>query len=202
MTSVLVCSSVFAGVVVVGALLIWFNRDRAPTSSNGSPVADALIAPTTTTVPTTVPGPPPGTSADSPAPVGSDVSPAQGWTVRVTGVELNGNATMAAANILARPSRGKQYVIVAVDVNRTGPRAATLGEMKASLRTSDGEMHSPTWLPPPNRLDPFAQVQPGGSDSGNIVFEVPSSAVQGAVLVAEPLVTLSPAKDRRYLALQ
>jgi hypothetical protein len=189
-TALLVGGGLLLGIVVVAALLA--PKD---TLTSGPPTtAPAVTArPTSTTTP--------GLSVDQAAPLGTELSPAKGWAAKVTAVELDADATMAANSFLSRPGRGQQFVLVTVQVTNQGAKPASVTEMKASLLTPDGVAHGVAWNPTPDRLDTFAQLQPGATVSGNLAFEVPKAQAAGAVLLAEPLFTLDQRKDQRFFAL-
>jgi hypothetical protein len=193
--AVVAVAGVAAGAIVVGALAITRDGERR---------ASATSVPTEVTTPTAPPTTvASGLSIDQPAPLGAALSPAKNWTVKVTGVDLDGDATMARQGMFFRPGPGKQYVLVSLSATNEGTKPANLGEVKAELVTPDGAAHgSSWWLPTPRKLDPFTQVQPGGTTSGSLAFEVPKADVSRVVLMVEPMFSLTPGKDQRFLAVQ
>lgn len=63
----------------------------------------------------------PGTGRDKPAPIGTPVSPAKGWTVQVNSAQVNANDTMGSINQFNTPESGKQYTLVNVTIaNKSG----------------------------------------------------------------------------------
>jgi hypothetical protein len=187
-------------VAVLGALLTPDGDGTAGGTSVPLPERDAVI--------TEPPAPPSSISAtganrSKPVPIGTSVAPAKGWTVTVTGAQLDADATMREHSFLLRPSAGRRYVLVSMTVAFAGERAAAtiFGEMNLLLLTPRGTTHGSGLNLAPNRLDPAKQVASGSSLSGNVVFEVPIGDIPGSVLLAEPAFTLDRETDKRYLRL-
>ena len=195
----LACAGAFLGVVVVAALLS--PKDPAP--SPPSSTATVTLRPTTTVRPTTTrPDSGPGSSADQPAPVGTAVEPAKGWTVTVTKVDADANAKMAKAAWYLRPGSGKRYVLVTLEVTHQGEQKGTLfAEMKFAMRLPDGATVGPMFNPMRDHLEIGQQLPPQGTKTGTLAFELPKGDVAQAVLLAEPMFTLDGEKDQRFLAL-
>jgi hypothetical protein len=196
----LACTGAFLGVVVVAALL----SPRDPTASPPTTTpATVTLPPTTTARPTTTdPDSGPGSRADQPAPVGTAVDPAKGWTVKVTKVDADADAEMAKAAWWLRPGSGKRYVLVTLAVTHQGDQKGTLfAEMKFAMRLPDGNVVRPTINPMRDHLEIGQQLPPKGSKTGTLAFEVPKGDAAGAVLQAEPMFTLDGEKDQRFLAL-
>jgi hypothetical protein len=191
------CGGLLAGVIVVAALL----EPHLPTAERG---ATTLAVPTvpTTIVPTSEPVPPGGSLEQAVAP-GTDVSPAKGWTVHVAKVDADATSEVGKAAWWMRPGRGKQYVLVTLDVSHQGERSSALfGEVKMNLVTPSGATIGPALVNPvKGRLDLAVQLPPKGKKSGNLLFEVPTADVRGAVLRLEPMFSLDSQQDQRYLAL-
>jgi hypothetical protein len=132
------------------------------------------------------------------------VVPAKGWTVTVTGAELDADRTMARANGLVRPGKGQRYVAVALSVARTADTPGSLvGEARFSLLTTSKATVGPLLINPlPDRLDGWVQVQPGGTQTGRLAFEVPEAEAGQVVLLVEPLWTRDRNEDQRFLSLR
>jgi hypothetical protein len=187
-------------IVVIAVIISALLRQSGDTGAGGTPSTRASV---NAVVSTTTPAPPPGTSSDQPAPMGTPVSPAKGWTITVTGAELDADARMAASSFLSRPGAGKQFVLVSVAGTYQGDQPATpIGALKVSLLTPQGTAYGWALNPTPDRLDAFAQVPPGGSVTGSIAFEIPKADVARVALLAEPLFSLDAKKDQRYLAIR
>jgi hypothetical protein len=149
-------------------------------------------------------------SKDNPAPVGTEVTVAKGWTVTVTGSELNANAALRQLNQFNKPEAGKQYVTVAMVVRNKGDEPGALllnGNLglltpsgaKVTYSYALGPGTSPT---PPDMIDPLTQLQPGGTMTGNMIFQVPVADADHLVMLAEPTITLDRMTDQRFLALK
>jgi hypothetical protein len=191
----LACGGLLAGGLVAAALF----EPRLPTALRPSTTP---AAPAPTTVPTTEPRPA-GASRDQPAPIGTDVVPAKGWTVRVTKADLDADAEMRRAQWWMRPGQGERYVLLTLDVGHQAEQKAVPSfEMKFAMVTAKGTEHWPmVYNPTPGSFAIGQEWPPQGSRSGTVAFELPRAEIPGAVLRIEPTVTLDQAKDRRYLAL-
>jgi hypothetical protein len=148
----------------------------------------------------------PGTGKDNPAPIGRTVSPAKGWTVTVNSAELNANQRMKARNEFLDPSPGKQYVLVNITVANQSDRPDTIGsQLQFSLATKGGrdidELASCV-ADVPDEVRSLDQLQPKGTVTGNLCFEATPAEVDGATLLAEPLITLDKLEDQQFLALK
>lgn len=76
--------------------------------------------------------------------------------------------------------------------------------MKLSISTKNGQnvdQFSSLCGEIPDRVTMSDQVQPGGTVTGNLCFEVPTAAADGSVLLAAPLFTTDEVKDQEFLAL-
>jgi hypothetical protein len=195
---VVLCAGLVLIVVLLAQLLL--PKDRRGAGPSTTRVATAPVETTVTAPPTTVVA---GASPDDPAPLGTEVEAAKGWRVRVTKVDLDANAEMARASWLARPGRGRQYVIVSVVVTHDAAKPAVLSlEAKAAMVGPSGASSSPSLIQPPGNLSPFAEVPAKGTVQGSLAFEVAKADVPGLMLKVEPTFTLDGAKDQRYLALR
>jgi hypothetical protein len=152
---------------------------------------------------TTAP-PGPGSSAADPAPLGTEVTPAKGWPVKVNSANLDADADVAKAARYMTPSPGNKYVAVDITTtNGTGRPAAIGTGVTLKLLGSSGVAHDRAYLTQyPKELDTMAQLQPGVTVSGMLVFEVPADEIPSLVLLAEPLLTLDENEDQRFLALK
>jgi hypothetical protein len=99
-----------------------------------------------------------------------------------------------------RPAAGQQLMAVTVTVHngedRPGPMDFNLG-----LLTPSGVKLTEKFMAGVPRFDRYAQLQPGGSMTGELVYEVPVADAATVVLIAEPTLTLDTVKDQRFLAL-
>ncbi|MCP4436602.1 MAG: DUF4352 domain-containing protein [Actinomycetia bacterium] len=146
----------------------------------------------------------PASSTDSPIPIGTNVEVAKGWNLTVNSAELDANAAMAAANQFNTPADGSQYVMVNMSItNNSDAPAEPMFEMKLSLLPPSGVGIDPAFVAEvPEEIDQLAQLQPGATMTGNMVFEVPVDQIPGSVLLGQSQFTLDEVKDQKFFALQ
>lgn len=146
----------------------------------------------------------PQSSQANPIPIGTSATVAKGWDVKVNAAVLDFNADAAAANQFNTPVDGSQYVAVNVTVtNGSSEPASPFTNLKLSLLPTSGIAISTAFVAAvPQQLDASAQMQPGASATGVLVFEVPVAEVPGSVLLGEPLFTLDENDDQRFFAIQ
>lgn len=123
----------------------------------------------------------------SPAPAGTPVA-AGDWTVQITSVDLDGEATVLAGSDFNDPAPdGSVYVLVTVQADFTGdePQSvsgaipglvgpANVGIDATCSATFDGE------------LDRFTDVFPGGTISGTLCYVVPEPELEDLVAYIRP----------------
>jgi hypothetical protein len=145
-----------------------------------------------------------GRSQASPAPLGTTLAVAKGWDVKVNSAVLDANAIAQQANQFNTPEPGSQYVMVNVTVtnNSSDPEGPWLNIKLSLLPTSGVAIDDAFVAGIPDELDVMAQMQPGASATGNLVYEVKSTDVTGIVLLGEPQMTLDKGKDQRFFAIQ
>ncbi len=143
-------------------------------------------------------------SQSSPIALGTETEVAKGWTVKVNSAELNANATVASANEFNKPEEGKQYVIVNVTVsNKSDQPEAPFTNVKLSLLPPSGVAVDTAFVAGvPNEIDSTAQMQPGASATGSLVFEVPSADVDNTVMLGQSVFTLDAKKDQKFFAIK
>lgn len=143
-------------------------------------------------------------SQAAPIPLGTSATVAKGWDVKVNSATLDFNADAAAANQFNTPTAGTQYVAVNASVtNNSSDPESPFTNVKLSLLPSSGVAITPTFVAGvAQALDQTAQMQPGATATGILVYEVPTADVAGAVLLGEPLFTLDQSKDQKFFALQ
>jgi hypothetical protein len=153
--------------------------------------------------PTTAAPAGPGTSLADPVPVGTEISPAKDWYVKVLGSERNANQTLLAANMFNRPTPGNQYVLVKVSIrNGTSKPDPFETDLKLHLIGSSGVAVSQTLCTGvADAMRSFASLQPGATLTGNMCFQVPTAEADTAALLAEPTVTVDTNEDQRFMAL-
>jgi hypothetical protein len=146
----------------------------------------------------------PASSQAAPIPIGTSATVAKGWDVKVNSSTLDFNAEAAAANQFNTPTDGTQYVAVNVSVtNSSGDPASPFTNVKLSLLPTSGVAISTAFVAGiAQQLDPSAQMQPGATATGVVVYEVPVADVASAVLLGEPLFTLDQTKDQKFFAIQ
>jgi hypothetical protein len=183
------------GVIVVVLAVALIAPRTTPTDAGPSTVVSADATPETTMALTA------GRSRETPAPVGTESSPAKGWTLKVTGAETDADAIMKKASVFSKPGRGKQFVLVSFTAANQGTKPASLLEVKLSMLTADGSAHGSSWNATPDRLDTLTQVQPGGTVSGKLAYELPKASIASAVVLAEPVFTVDHNEDQRFFAI-
>lgn len=202
MVGLVSCGALFALVVLVAAL----GSPKNAAVGEGGAAPTTTEAPTTTAAPTTTTAP--GLRSDAPAPVGTEISPAKGWAVTVTGPALlDADAEMAAGNMFNRPNAGNQFVAVPISVTNHSGRPGTYSlNLSLKLLPPTGLAIDRSFVAGvPGVMDytaSSAQLQPEATLSGRLVFEVPTALVNDTVMLAEPLMTLDEIEDQRFLAIQ
>lgn len=146
----------------------------------------------------------PASTQQKPIPVGTAVEVAKGWDVKVDSAELNADATVAQGNEFIKPDPGNQFVLVNVSItNKSDQPAAAFTNVKLSLLPPSGvAIDTAIVADVPNEIDPLAQLQPGVTVTGALVFEVPADAVNGSVLLGQSVFTLDAKKDQKFFAIQ
>jgi hypothetical protein len=107
-----------------------------------------------------------------PVGMGTSVDLGNGWSVTVNSADTDADAEVAAAEEFNEPpAGGKRYVVVNLSATNVGDRPDT-PEVEASLFGSSGVEHDGGNLvtPPEPRFDTVAELEPGGSTEGNLVF--------------------------------
>lgn len=201
--ALLSCVGLFIAFIVVVAVVAAI-APKDSTTTAGTPASTAAGDPSAAAPSTVAPANEPGATLADPAPIGTEVNPAKGWPLKVNSAVLNADADFAKANQYNRPEAGKQFVVVNLTTtNGTGKPAMLMTAVKLSLIGPSGIAIDRTFYPtPPNELKPDAQMQPGATATGNIVFQVPKSDVGQVALLAEPQFTLDENEDQRFLAIQ
>ncbi len=146
----------------------------------------------------------PASSQAAPIPIGTLVTVADGWDVKVNSAEMDANATVAAANQFNTPEAGKQYVLVNLSItNNSDQPAAAFTNVKFSLLPLSGIADDFTLAAGvPGEISETADMQPGSTATGVMVFEVPVDQVAGTVLLAQSVFTMDEAKDQKFMAIQ
>ena len=116
----LACGGLFGAVVVLGLLY----EPRLP----GGVQSATTVATVPPTLPPTTADAGPGRSRDLAASVGTPVIPAKGWTVTVTGVDLDADSEVRRAAWYRGPGRGKRFVRVHDGVWRYRDHAMTAAD--------------------------------------------------------------------------
>lgn len=124
-------------------------------------------------------------SRANPYPFGSTIENAE-WTVALTGFNPDANAEVAAASeyLNEEPGDGQQYVIVEATATYNGADEGSSGWVEIDYVTSGGTVVS-TWDSMVMGVEPefgFSTIYAGASDSGKLVFLVPSP-VDGLIRV-------------------
>lgn len=181
--------------VVIGALA---GSDEDEGDSSPEPPAIVADAPDATSSPTPEPEPEAvGTSQASPAPIGTVVETG-GWEIVV--VSIDPDATQAVLNenmFNDPPGDGSQFFFANVSATYRGDTEGqnllltsfrALGPSNVAITERCGVT--------PDQLDTFVDVFAGGTITGNLCFEVPSSDVDSLLMYVEKI-----GHDRVWFAL-
>ncbi len=124
------------------------------------------------------------------------------YQVTVDAVELDADASVAAANDFNEPPTG-QYVLTQLTVTYTGTTEGMPGfELSAVIHGADSRQYSDSdcmAVLPDDAMD-APTLNPGGSDSFQFCMDVPPAALAGAQLSVEPTVSFD-STDRVFYAL-
>lgn len=200
------CGAVFLLIVIIGAASSGGSKKdpiavEAPVTTTAQGSAPTGLPPTTPAPPTTQA---PGSKAN-PAPIGTPISPAKDWTVTVVSAEVDATPRLFGVNQFNKPDPGTQYVAVTVNVLNGSKRPNSIGSnVKLGLLGTSGVKIDTSFAVVNDHaeLKTHAQLQPGASLTGELVFEVPTGDIAATMLLAEPTMTLDEVKDQRYLAIQ
>ncbi len=148
----------------------------------------------------------PESSAAAPIPLATPTSVASGWELTVNSANLNANATIAAANRMAQPAPGTNFVLVNVTLaNKSGKPSPAYVEVDISMLPPSGVAIDTSGMCSSYAaagLDTMAQMQPGSVQTGDLCFEVKEAEIATSLLLAEPQFTLDDVKDQRFFAIQ
>lgn len=146
----------------------------------------------------------PASTRENPIPIGTDTEVAAGWNLKVNSAELDGNATASGGNEFITPEPGNQFVVVNVTItNKSDQPDEPFINLKLSLLPPSGVAADTEFITSaPNQIDTTAQMQPGASATGNVVFQVPSAEAAQSVLLGQSVFTLDEAKDQKFFAIQ
>jgi hypothetical protein len=124
------------------------------------------------------------------------------YEVTVDAVELDANASVAAANEFNEPPTG-QYVVTQLTVTYTGATEGLPGfDLTAVFHGSDARQYSDSECSAYLADDAIdaPTLNPGGSDTFQFCMDVPPTAIAGGQLSVEPTVSLSQ-DERVFFAL-
>lgn len=147
----------------------------------------------------------PGATKDAPAPVGTDVTPAKGWTIKVTAPATDATDAIVKANQFNKPQiPGVRLISVPVSITNGSDRpGAAFTQIKVgALPPSGVKVEQKFAVAGYPTLDILSQLQPGATLAGNMVFELDPATLATTVLLAEPQITLDVNDDQRFLALK
>jgi hypothetical protein len=187
------------GLLAVVALVALSSCGTTPATETTASTDGAAAAAPTTEAPLE-----PGSTKDNPAPIGTEVAAAQGWMIKVVSADLNANAALAKANQFNKPQTpGNQFVAVTITVHNgdTKPGAA-MTNINVGLLSPAGVKLTQTFASTPTMFDITAQLQPGGTLTGQLIYEAPPADVPQLVMLVEPFFTLDKTEDQRFLAIQ
>jgi hypothetical protein len=147
----------------------------------------------------------PGATKDDPVPIGTEVTPAKNWTIKVNTANLDAGAELARANQFNKPRiAGNKLITVNVTIhNGSDKPGMAMTEMKVgALPPSGVKVDQSFAIAGVDTLNPAAQLQPGASVTGTLVFELPVADIPTTVLLAEPQFSLDENEDQRFLAIR
>lgn len=185
------CALGGVGLVVLGATV---GTTTTTTRSSG------FVPPGTGSA--AAPGNSSGTESSAPAPVGTTIEVAKDWTVTVVEAQKDADAMLKKANALNTPGTGKQYVAAKVKiVNESSEPESIFTNVQVDLLSPAGSTIEKGFVVLDDQLDVFSELQPGGSATGWVVWEVAKADVSRVVLLAQPTLTLDKKEDQRFFAL-
>lgn len=126
------------------------------------------------------------TSNEDTAQVGEAVQVGD-WTVTVNEVNTNANSVIASANQFNEDPTG-QYVMVTYTATYTGDEtsADAFWDIYWDFAGSDSVLYSEaSVVTPTDNADAPTEVRPGGTVTGQVVFDVPPTAIDGGSIIVE-----------------
>jgi hypothetical protein len=139
----------------------------------------------------------------NPTPIGVVAPVGAGWTAIVNSVNLDATEVVMAANQFNEPPiAGSQYVLANVTVTYNGVEASdTSGVSFEALGPSNVALDAggSTYATPPMPLELFTEVFQGGSLTGDIVFEVPTTDVDDLVIIGHAFMSFDD-EERSFFA--
>jgi len=191
-----VCYATHAAGVVRGDRE-WDN-DKATLTLTDYPTATTSTATTANEAPTGEAG-----TRANPTPIGVAAPVGSGWTATVNAVNLDATEVVMAANQFNEPPvPGSQYVLANITVTYNGLEASdTAGVSFEALGPSNVALPSggSTYPTPPTPLDNFTEVFQGGSLTGDVVFEVPTTDVSDLVIIGHAFMSFDD-DERSFFA--
>lgn len=129
---------------------------------------------------------------ENPAPLGSVVSGSE-WDVTITSFELDATEAVLAANQFNEPpADGMVYAVVGVSATYTGADSSTSLMVGVDYVTATGEVvtRADSMAVAPDPMFGMAELFQGGTDTGNVVLQVPADG--GGVLRVSPGMFVDP----------
>lgn len=143
-----------------------------------------------------------GTRTD-PVPIGTPASVGGGWTAVVNEVDLDAtNLVLGANQFNEPPAPGSVYILIDVTITYDGAEPSDTGgvyfqALGASNVTMDEGGRN--YAVPPTPLDSYTEVFQGGSLTGELVFEVPTSDLDSLVIIGHAFMSFDEA-ERSFFA--
>lgn len=152
----------------------------SPTTS-GSTVAQSTTQTTSTT--TSMNSGPLG-AREHPVSLGSEAQVGH-WKAKVANVTLDATELVVnQSEFNEPPALGSRYVMVGIEATRTGGDAAAFwADTYCAFVGSGGGLYEAAFGDLPEAMVETADVEPGRSVSGNVIFAVPSDQVAGGMVV-------------------
>lgn len=155
----------------------------AATATPLAPLEEVAAEPTPE--PTT-PEPPPAPevgSRDNPGNPDTDVATfAEAWEVEIGRFDADARPEIQAENQFNDPpAEGNTFIMLPVKATYIGPDSGTAWlDLDFAFVTADGRSFDQHYAVIPNDLSDVAELYNGGVGEGNVVFEVPADALEGA----------------------
>jgi hypothetical protein len=200
-TVFIILAVIFGGIILLcglGGILVANAPKTTTTAGQASPdvTEPGAAAPEAPTA---------GASKDNPAPIGTTVTPAKDWSITVNSANLDATADLAKLNMFNKPRiAGNKLVTVNVTIHNGSSRPGmAMTAMKVGALPPSGVTVDESFaIVGVDTLNPSAQLQPGASVTGTLVYELAPADIAKTVLLVEPQLTLDQNEDQRFLAIQ
>lgn len=175
--------------------------DQVEASTTETPVETPVVTPAASPEATSItPAPETSSSRDNPVPLGQTADVGGGWSLTINDVNPDADADIAAGTEFNEPpADGNTYVVANITATYNGEGSDTSGIFVEAVGQSDVAIDPGAEgnAVPNEPYDIFNEVFSGGSVTGNVVFEVPTSDIDSLVLIGQALTSFD---DRAFFA--